>query len=114
MGVALASIAIVAGLVIGAVTLATTNAPGAAGSAVAGGAKAAGKTVAKWLWDLAKKAAAAIPGILDSLLSLIFKTAGNLINYLTEHTWLLVVAALGLLVAWLRDRNRIRRQRRQK
>ena len=111
MGVTLASLAIVAGLVISAITLATTKAAGCAASAVAGGAKAAGKKVAKWLWDLAKKVATAIPGIIGSLLSWLLKTAASVVNYLAEHTWLLLVAALGLLVGLLRDRNRRRRKK---
>ena len=98
MGVTLASLAIVAGLVISAITLATTNAAGGAASAVAGGAMVAGKTVAKWLWDMAKKVAVAIPGIIGSLLSWLLKTAASVVNYHAEHNWLLLVAALGCLL----------------
>ena len=114
MRVTLASIAVVAGIVIGSLFITASKKTGAAASAVAGGAKAAGQTVAKWLWDLPKKIATGIPGIIGSLLSWLLKTAESVVNYFAEHTWLLLVAALGLLVGLLRDRNRRRRQKKAK
>ena len=97
-GVTLASIAVEASLVISSIALATTSALGTAGSAAARAAKAAGKTVAKWLWDLAKNVAAAIPGILGSLLSWLLKNAAEAVNCLAEHTWLLLVLVGGLFL----------------
>ena len=40
------------------------------------------------------KAASALPGLIGAIVSFLFKTAGQAIGYLAEHTWLLILAAV--------------------
>ena len=92
-GVTVASIFLAAGITIGAVVGANTNA-----------LKAMGKQIANGLKTLDAKAAAALPGLIGSIVSFLFKTAGQAIGFLEEHTWLLILAAVAFLVKKLRRR----------
>ena len=40
------------------------------------------------------KAASALPGLIGAIVSFLFKTAGQAIGYLAEHTWLLILVAV--------------------
>ena len=82
-GVTVASIFLAAGVTIGAVVGAITNALKTMGNQLANGLKAVGA-----------KAAAALPGLIGAVVSFLFKTAGQAIGYLAEHTWLLILAAV--------------------
>ena len=85
-GLTVASIFIAAGVTIGAVIGAITNALKAMGKQLANGLKAVGA-----------KAASALPGLIGSVVSFLFKTAGQAIGYLAEHTWLLILAVVAFL-----------------
>jgi hypothetical protein len=52
--------------------------------------------LANFLLDLAKKALAALPGLIGSLVSFLLKTAGELVLFLSEH---LIVLFLALVMA---------------
>ena len=82
-GVTVASISIAAGVTIGAVIGAITNALKSMGKQLANGLKAVGA-----------KAASALPGLIGAVVSFLFKTAGQAIGYLAEHTWLIILAAV--------------------
>ena len=82
-GVTVASIFLAAGVTIGAVVGAITNA-----------LKAMGKQLANGLKTVGAKAAAALPGLIGAIVSFLFKTAGQAIGFLAEHTWLLILAAV--------------------
>ena len=82
-GVTVASIFLAAGVTIGAVVGAITNALKAMGKQLANGLKAVGA-----------KAASALPGLIGAIVSFLFKTAGQAIGYLAEHTWLIILAAV--------------------
>ena len=73
-GVTVASIFIAAGVTIGAVIGAITNALKSMGK-LANGLKAVGA-----------KAASALPGLIGAVVSFLFKTAGQAISFLAEHT----------------------------
>ena len=77
------SIFFAAGITIGAVVGAITNALKAMGNQLANGLKTVGA-----------KAASVLPGLIGAIVSLLFKTAGQAIGYLAEHTWLLILAAV--------------------
>ena len=79
-GVTVTAIFLAAGVTIGAVVGAITNALKSMGNQLANGLKTVGA-----------KAASALPGLIVSFL---FKTAGQAIGYLAEHTWLLILAAV--------------------
>ncbi|KAL9959890.1 hypothetical protein ACROYT_G033262 [Oculina patagonica] len=76
-----------AGVTIGAVIGAITNS-----------LKATGKALGKGLSDVGSKVASALPGLIGSIVSFLFKTAGQAIGFLAEHTWLLILAAVAFLV----------------
>ena len=92
-GVMVASIFLAAGVTIGAVVGAITNA-----------LKAMGKQIANGLKTLRAKAAAALPGLIGSIVSFLFKTAGQAIGFLAEHTWPLILAAVAFLISKLKRR----------
>ena len=50
--------------------------------------------VANWLLDMAKKAAAAIPGLIGTLIGFLFKKAGQAVLFLSEHLVLLLLTIL--------------------
>ena len=57
----------------------------------------------KLLADLAGKAAAALPGIIGSIVSWLLSTTGKVVSWFCEHLWTLVVLVAGLLYAAARE-----------
>ena len=57
----------------------------------------------KLLADLAGKAAAALPGIIGSIVSWLLSTTGKVVSWFGEHLWTLVVLVVGLLYAAARE-----------
>ena len=86
-GLTLIGIFVAAGVTIGAVIGVITNA-----------LKAMGKQIANGLKTLGQKAAAALPGLIGSIVSFLFKTAGQVFGFLAEHTWLLILAVVVFVV----------------
>ena len=82
-GVTVTAIFLAAGITIGAVVGAITNA-----------LKSLGNQLANGLKTVRVKAASALPGLIGAIVSFLFKTAGQAIGYLAEHTWLLILAAV--------------------
>lgn len=56
------------------------------------------RKVGKGLTDLGKKMAASIPGLLGSVLSLVLKTGGELLKFVGNNIWILVVALGAVLL----------------
>ena len=85
------------GTVISAVIRAITNAQ-----------KTLGKGMGIGLKEIDKKTASNFPGLISSIVTLIFKTAGQAISFLPEHTWLLIVAAVAFLMEqFINNNNRL-------
>ena len=82
-GLTITAIMLAAGVTIGAVVGAITNALKSMGNQLANGLKTVGA-----------KAASVLPGLIGAIVSFLFKTAGQAIGYLAEHTWLLILAAV--------------------
>ena len=82
-GVTVTAIFIAAGVTIGAVVGAITKA-----------LKATGKAIGNGLKDIGTKIGLLLPGLIGSVVSFLFKTAGQAIGFLAEHTWLLILAAV--------------------
>ena len=82
-GLTITAILLAAGVTIGAVVGEITNALKSMGNQLANGLKTVGA-----------KAASALPGLIGTIVSFLFKTAGQAIGYLAEHTWLLILAAV--------------------
>ena len=86
-GVTVTAIVLAAGVTIGAVVGAITNA-----------LKATGKALRKGLKDIGSKLASILPGLIGSIVSFLFKAAGQAIGFLAEHTWLLILGVVAFLV----------------
>ena len=82
-GVTVTAIFLAAGITIKAVVGAITNA-----------LKSMGKQLANGLKTVGAKAASALPGLIGTIVSFIFKTVGQAMGYLAGHTWLLILAAV--------------------
>ena len=82
-GVTVTAIFLAAGITIGAVISTITNALKSMGQQMANGLKTVGA-----------KAASALPGLIGAIVSFFFKTAGQAIGFLAEHTWLLILAVV--------------------
>jgi len=89
-GLTLTGIFVTAGVTIGAVIGVITKA-----------LKDMGKQIANGLKTLGQKAASALPGLIDSIVGFLFKTAGQVFGFLAEHTWLLILAVVVFLFAKL-------------
>ena len=57
--------------------------------------------LANALKRLAGKAVAALPGIIGSAVGAILSYLGKTVGFLAQHTWALIVFAVGLIGAWL-------------
>ena len=85
-GVTLTAIVLAAGATIGVVVSSITKA-----------LKATGKALGKGLKDIGAKLASLLPGLIGSIVSFLFKAAGQAIGFLAEHTWLLILAVVAFL-----------------
>ena len=82
------------GLTITAILLAAGVTTGAVVGAITNSLKSMGNQLANGLKTVGAKAASALPGLIGAIVSFLFKTAGQAIGYLAEHTWLLILAAV--------------------
>jgi len=94
-GLTLAGIFAAAGVTIGAIIGVITKA-----------LKDMGKKIADGLKTLGQKAASALPGLIGSIVSFLFKTAGQVFGFLAEHTWLLILAVVVFLFEKLMKKQR--------
>ena len=85
-GVTLASVLLAAGVTIGVVVRTITNALKKLGTSLANGLKAIGS-----------RAASALPGLIGSIVKFLFKSAGEAVEFLAKHTWLLILAVVVFL-----------------
>ena len=83
-GVTLTAILLAAGTTIGAVIGFLTR-----------GLKATCKALGNGLKDIAAKLL--LPGLIGSIVSFLFRAAGQVVGFLAEHTWLLILAAVAFL-----------------
>ena len=81
------AIFLAAGVTIGAVIGALTNA-----------LRATGKAMGQGLKDVGSKVASALPGLIGTIVSFLFKAAVQAIDFLAEHTWLLILAVMAFFV----------------
>ena len=86
-GVTLTAIILAAGVTIGSVIGAITNA-----------LKATGKALGNGLKEIGKETGSLLPGLLGSIVSFLFKAAGQAIGFLAEHIWLLILAVVAFLM----------------
>jgi len=82
-GVMDTSVLLAAGIMIGAVVGVVTNA-----------LKATGKALGVSLKEISAKLGSMLPGLIGQVASFLFKIARQMVGYLAEHTWLLILAAI--------------------
>ena len=86
------------GRTLQAVVLAAGIAIGDASLAIVNALKAGTKAVGNGLKMVGKKLGFLLPGLISSIVSFIFKAAGQLISFLGENAWLLILAVVAFLV----------------
>ena len=65
-----------------------------------------GKGVGGALKTIGKKIGEILPGMIGAIASFIFKTAGEAVGFLAKHAWLLILAAVTIMIEKLKKRNR--------
>ena len=85
-GVTVTAIVLAAGVTIGTVLSAVTNA-----------LKATGKAMARGLKEIGAKLSSLLPGLIGQVAQFLFKTPAKAVGFLAEHTWLLILAAVAFV-----------------
>ena len=93
-GWTLHAVVLAVGLVLGALALAGLN-----------GMKAGTKAVGQGLKTIGQKLGSLLPGLLGSIVSFIFKAAGQVFSFLAEHAWLLILAVVAFFMERLLKRR---------
>ena len=65
-----------------------------------------GKGVGGALKTIGKKIGEILPGMIGAIASFIFKTAGEAVGFLVKHAWLLILAAVTIMIEKFKKRNR--------
>ena len=64
-----------------------------------------GKGVGGALKTIGKKIGEILPGMIGAVASFIFKTAGEAVGFLVKHAWLLILAAVTIMIEKLKSRR---------
>ena len=94
-GWTLQAVVLAVGLVLGALALAGLN-----------GLKAGTKAVGQGLKTIGQKLGSLLPGLVGSIVSFIFKAAGQVLSFLAEHAWLLILAVVAFFMERLLKKRR--------
>ena len=94
-GWTLQAVALAVGIVLSALALAGLN-----------GLKAGTKSVGQGLKAIGQKLGSLLPGLIGSIVSFIFKAAGQVFSFLAEHAWLLILAVVAFFMERLLKRKR--------
>ena len=94
-GWTLQAVVLAVGLVLGALALAGLN-----------GLKAGTKAVGQGLKAIGQKLGSLLPGLIGSIVSFIFKAAGQVFSFLAEHAWLLILAVVAFCMERLLKKRR--------
>ena len=93
-GWTLQAVALAVGVVLSALALAGLN-----------GLKAGTKAVGQGLKTIGQKLGSLLPGLIGSIVSFIFKAAGQVFSFLAEHAWLLILAVVAFFMERLLKRK---------
>ena len=94
-GWTLQAVVLAVGVVLSALALAGLN-----------GLKAGTKAVGNGLKTVGQKLGSLLPGLIGSIVSFIFKAAGQVFSFLGEHAWLLILAVVAFFMERLLKRRR--------
>ena len=64
-----------------------------------------GKGVGGALKNIGKKIGEILPGMIGAIASFVFKTAGEAVGFLAKHAWLLILAAVTIMIEKLKSRR---------
>ena len=64
-----------------------------------------GKGVGGALKNIGKKIGEILPGMIGAIASFVFKTAGEAVGFLAKHAWLLILAAVTIMIEKLKGRR---------
>ena len=90
-GLTITAIVIAVGAIIGAITEAL---------------KSSGKAMGSGIYEISSKLDSNPPGLIVSIVSYLFKTAGQAIGFLAEHAWLLILLAVFFIFEKLTQRHK--------
>ena len=94
-GWTLQAVVLAVGIVLSALALAATN-----------GLKAGTKAIGNGLKAIGQKLGSLLPGLIGSIVSYIFKAAGQVFSFLAEHAWLLILAVVAFFMERLLKKRR--------
>ena len=94
-GWTLQAVALAVGIVLSALALAGMN-----------GLKAGTKAVGQGLKTIGQKLGSLLPGLIGSIVSFIFKAAGQVFSFLAEHAWLLILGVVAFFMERLLKKRR--------
>ena len=94
-GWTLQAVVLAVGVVLSALALAGLN-----------GIKAGNKAVGQGLKTIGQKLGSLLPGLIGSIVSFIFKAAGQVLSFLGEHAWLLILAVVAFFMERLLKKRR--------
>ena len=94
-GWTLQAVALAVGIVLSALALAATN-----------GLKAGTKAIGNGLKAIGQKLGSLLPGLIGSIVSYIFKAAGQVFSFPAEHAWLLILAVVAFFMERMLKRRR--------
>ena len=94
-GWTLQAVALAVGIVLSALALAATN-----------GLKAGTQAIGNGLKTIGQKLGSLLPGLIGSIVSYIFKAAGQVFSFLAEHAWLLILAVVAFFMERMLKRRR--------
>ena len=94
-GWTLQAVVLAVGLVLGALALAGLN-----------GLKAGTKVVGQGLKAIGQKLGSLLPRLIGSIVSFIFKAAGQVFSFLAEHAWLFILAVVAFFMERLLKKRR--------
>ena len=94
-GWTLQAVALAVGIVLSALALAATN-----------GLKAGTKAIGNGLKAIGQKLGSLLPGLIGSIVSYIFKAAGQVFSFLAEHAWLLILSVVAFFMERLLKKRR--------
>ena len=94
-GWTLQAVALAVGIVLSALALAGLN-----------GLKAGTKAIGQGLKAIGQKLGSLLPGLIGSIVSFIFKAAGQVFSFLGEHAWLLILAVVAFFMERLLKKRR--------
>ena len=94
-GWTLQAVALAVGIILSGLALAATN-----------GLKAGTKAIGNGLKAIGQKLGSLLPGLIGSIVSYIFKAAGQVFSFLAEHAWLLILAVVAFFMERMLKRRR--------